>query len=396
VGLKRFNETLAAPGLHVTGDVTIDGTLTGGGAGGLAIGGTITDATAGSVLFVDADGELAQDPTNFGYNGTTVRALLGQTSSLYGTSGTGMLTLTGDPDAPTITPILLELAMAQVSAANGNHPILRGRSLGGPLAAPTALARNDPLLEIDFGGYGGADYFDNAAKIRGYIDGTPDADNGIMPGRLDLQTQDTTGSYRTRLRLTSVGTTALAAPDAASTIVLAGQVESQGDVFATGYMRKLAAAGSDQVTNGGFTGDASGWTLGAAWHYNANAVDKDTDGTSTLAQDVSAVQGQVYNVTYTISTLTAGSVTMSVGGVSGTTRSADGTYTDSIKATGTGNLTFTPSNDARFTLDDVAVVQVGYWQQAHIADPAADAGACATAIASILDALEAYGLLATS
>lgn len=35
-------------------------------------------------------------------------------------------------------------------------------------------------------------------------------------------------------------------------------------------------------------------------------------------------------------------------------------------------------------------------QQAHIADPAADAGALATAFASLLDKLEAYGLLATA
>jgi len=38
------------------------------------------------------------------------------------------------------------------------------------------------------------------------------------------------------------------------------------------------------LTNGTFTGSAADWTVGAAWTYNANAVDKDADGVTTLSQ----------------------------------------------------------------------------------------------------------------
>jgi len=117
--------------------------------------------------------------------------------------------------------------------------------------------------------------------------------------------------------------------------------------------------GATKVTNGTFTGAATGWTLGAAWAYNANAVDKNADGTTLLEQDVSAAANDLYLVTYTVSNWTVGSVTVAVGGASGTARSANGTYLETLKATGTGNLTFTPTNTARFTIDTVSVQKVG-------------------------------------
>lgn len=111
--------------------------------------------------------------------------------------------------------------------------------------------------------------------------------------------------------------------------------------------------------DGAFESDTN-WTAEAtAWTYNAGtkAMDKDADGTGTLAHNtLAAVNGETYRVTYTISNLTAGDVTASFGGASGTTRSADGTYTETVTATGTGGLVFTPSNAARFTIDSITVV----------------------------------------
>jgi hypothetical protein len=48
--------------------------------GGMAIGGSITSATAGSVLYVGASGVLAQDNSNFYYDYTNIRIGLGTTS----------------------------------------------------------------------------------------------------------------------------------------------------------------------------------------------------------------------------------------------------------------------------------------------------------------------------
>jgi hypothetical protein len=124
------------------------------------------------------------------------------------------------------------------------------------------------------------------------------------------------------------------------------------------YRRPLVALGppgGDKVANGNFTGNATGWTLAAGFTYNANAVDKDGDGTGVLEQDIDAKTDELYTLVFTISSLTVGTVTASIGGTSGDEVSANGTYTQYIRAVDTTNLKFTPSNTARFTIDTIAV-----------------------------------------
>lgn len=123
------------------------------------------------------------------------------------------------------------------------------------------------------------------------------------------------------------------------------------------------ALGPELVTNGDFTGSAAGWTLGAGWTYAANAVNKSSDGTATLRQDtIVLTEGNTYAVTYTISNRTVGDVTPVLDSiVTGTTRSANGTYTDFLIAAfsnATGRIAFTPSNTARFTIDSVSIKEV--------------------------------------
>ena len=108
----------------------------------------------------------------------------------------------------------------------------------------------------------------------------------------------------------------------------------------------LQPVAPDKVTNGTFTGSAAGWTVGAAWAYNADAVDKNADGTSALSQGIGAVATKVYRVAYTISNWTVGTVTVSVGG------SRD------LTAVNTTHLVFSPTNPARFTIDSVSVYQL--------------------------------------
>jgi len=83
-----------------------------------------------------------------------------------------------------------------------------------------------------------------------------------------------------------------------------------------------------------------------------------------------------------------------LGGVAGAVRSANGTYTEQIRGLTTGNLIFTPTNTARLTIDDVSVKKIGAWTQPHIAD--ADLTNVHTRFNTLLNALEAYGLLAAS
>ena len=103
-------------------------------------------------------------------------------------------------------------------------------------------------------------------------------------------------------------------------------------------------------------GAGTGWTAGTDWSFSGNkAVKAAGAGSGTLSLDETfPIAGHTYRVVYTISSLTAGGVTPSIGGASGTAVTADGTYTEDILATASaGKLTFAPASDlSAFSLDD--------------------------------------------
>lgn len=138
-----------------------------------------------------------------------------------------------------------------------------------------------------------------------------------------------------------------------STSLITGAIPVQS------YAQYFSSLGSDLVTNGSFTGNAAGWTLTSGWTYNSNAVDKDSDGTTTLSQDIGAdISFGAWLVTYTISNYSVGSVTPQIGTDVGSTMNADGTYSTYIYSQNGGNLIFTPTNTARFTIDTISVKRV--------------------------------------
>ncbi len=166
------------------------------------------------------------------------------------------------------------------------------------------------------------------------------------------------GTYGVAL-LDSFGLDVLAGAGAARSVSAAEQV-LPATVMAFEDELTLAIASTataDQLAGAGaFTGAATGWTLGTGWAYATNNVAKNADGTGTLSKDsFAAVPGRVYEVAYTISGWTAGTVTASLGGVSGTARGANGTYADILTASGTAGLAFTPTSTSRFTIDSITV-----------------------------------------
>lgn len=132
------------------------------------------------------------------------------------------------------------------------------------------------------------------------------------------------------------------------------RLHSDGNVLVT----DSTVAGSEKVTNGTFTGSSTNWTETAPWAYGTNNEVKGSDGTGTLSQNVGAVAGEYYLVSFVISNWTVGTVTVSVGGASGTAVGVNGTFNYILKATTTGNLIFTPTNTSRFTLDTVSVKKI--------------------------------------
>ena len=94
----------------------------------------------------------------------------------------------------------------------------------------------------------------------------------------------------------------------------------------------ILGARAERVSNGDFSNNCAGWTLGAGWIClipGASAGVSQLSG-GTLSQDTSDAAGDMYVVTYTLGGMSGGTVTVSIGGASGTARTADGTYTELI------------------------------------------------------------------
>jgi hypothetical protein len=120
-----------------------------------------------------------------------------------------------------------------------------------------------------------------------------------------------------------------------------------------------SASSEEKVTNGAFTGNANGWTLGSGWAYNSNNVNITPGvGLGTMTQDCSVVAGETYILIYTTSSYVAGSVTPTCGGTALSTRSSAATFTETFTAVSAGVLTFTPTDTANMVLDTISLIRV--------------------------------------
>jgi type II secretory pathway pseudopilin PulG len=105
---------------------------------------------------------------------------------------------------------------------------------------------------------------------------------------------------------------------------------------------------------------AGNWTLGGGWRnpiVAGSGLQKNASGTGTARPNpaLAITAGVTYDVSITVTNRTAGSFTYSLGGFTSSAISANGTYTDTITATTTGNLVFTPTNTSRFAITAVSV-----------------------------------------
>jgi hypothetical protein len=129
---------------------------------------------------------------------------------------------------------------------------------------------------------------------------------------------------------------------------------------------KAETLGGELVTNGTFTGNANGWTLGGAggapdWHFDTDHVDRDTGGgtgTLTPSTPLVAVIGTQYKLQWTMAGFSAGTCTASFGGVTGIAQGSDATFTEYFTATSTATLAFTPTNDFVGSVDTVILKEV--------------------------------------
>ncbi len=122
---------------------------------------------------------------------------------------------------------------------------------------------------------------------------------------------------------------------------------SAGQAKGTSELSTTAPLAASLLTNGAMTSNITGWT-GTHWAYNAanggEALHTAGTGyTTALASANALVSGQSYAITYTVQFGTAGTVTMSAGGMTDSARSASGTYTYYGTATATTAVAFTPT-----------------------------------------------------
>lgn len=148
------------------------------------------------------------------------------------------------------------------------------------------------------------------------------------------------------------------------------QWASLGTVVAGRWYDYLSCSGNpmeqwqpgNYALNGHFLGGAANWTLGSAnwaWTQATHLLTRTANAdASTVSQNTPCTNGVTYSVVYTL-TRSAGSITVSLGGTAGTTRSAAGTFRESIVCGATANapLTFTPDGTFAGTIDVVAVTR---------------------------------------
>ena len=103
----------------------------------------------------------------------------------------------------------------------------------------------------------------------------------------------------------------------------------KGDAYPHIVHSILMPSGLDLISNGSFSGSATGWTLGAQWAYGGNKVTKSPGGVSTLSQAAGdmvsiPVAEETYLLSIDMSGISGENFIPSLGGVAGSPIGADG------------------------------------------------------------------------
>ena len=116
------------------------------------------------------------------------------------------------------------------------------------------------------------------------------------------------------------------------------------------------ALGSELVTNGDFATD-SDWLKGAGWTISGGTANAAIPVASGLTAIVGALTiGTTYKLTYTISNYSAGNIVIQAGWQSsGTSRSANGTYTEYLVCAGDTKVAFLGTSSFTGSIDNVSV-----------------------------------------
>jgi hypothetical protein len=129
-----------------------------------------------------------------------------------------------------------------------------------------------------------------------------------------------------------------------------------GTTFGWDHVSKL---GAETILTGDFAADVN-WTKGAGWTIAAGKAHATAVANGvTLSQAQALTTGTIYKIVYTVSSRTAGGVRATLTGgttVTGTTNSANGTYTEYLTAVaGNNTLAFEAVGSTTLDIDDVSI-----------------------------------------
>lgn len=110
------------------------------------------------------------------------------------------------------------------------------------------------------------------------------------------------------------------------------------------------------VKNGGFDWDVA-WTKGTGWTISGGVATHAAGSSGGLQQALPIIIGRQYDITYTVSGRTAGSIQGFVGsGSSATSNSSNGVFTETLTCAGSTNLSMSATSTFDGSIDNVSVV----------------------------------------
>lgn len=240
-------------------------------AGGVAIGLPIDGGTSGSVLFIDGNGKLAQDNTNFSFDDSTDTLTVGGTSNallnLQAKSGYAAFTFTSYRNSA-IT-----------------HGLFEGQAARGSLASPLAISSGDSLFRMSATGWDGTTFYTTGGDVSAEIDFVAEEvfSSGLNhAASIRFKTLASGANFKTEhLRITSDGVvTYLKAGAASLSAALFTGTLFTGGSGTTNFPHELfqtsaATAVTTWSTSGTFIG------INAASGFAGNFLDFHTNGGSS-------------------------------------------------------------------------------------------------------------------
>lgn len=134
----------------------------------------------------------------------------------------------------------------------------------------------------------------------------------------------------------------------------ATRVNSEGLIERVGYY------GSELVVNGNYDNN-SAWTISGGNAEISNGklnFDNAANYGTSVSNSASVVSGKTYLVKFTISNYSSGAAQIRLGSQFGTSRNANGTYTEYIVANATLIRLYSSSNNTTLSIDNVSVKEV--------------------------------------